>query len=279
MTKLSKRLIAGPWVGEFGWELFAWQGYVRSLAKSFDEVVIMCRSSSRPLYEDFAHKFIDVAPIGGLSDSFFMHGLDINTYVNDILRENREVLRGETTFFGPRRIGNPPYTHFSEEMRFKDFLVKPEYVRYGKEAPQKYDYIFHIRDRKLRIQDNWTVEGWKQLNRLLTANGERVGCVGTSRESGYIEGADDLRDKPLKEVFDILRSCRAVFGPSSGPMHLASLCGAPHVVFSTPSVTQKDEIRYTRNWNPLSSPVLYLCESNKVSTPEEVYERYKEWNL
>ena len=21
-----KKLIAGPWVGEFGWELFAWQG-------------------------------------------------------------------------------------------------------------------------------------------------------------------------------------------------------------------------------------------------------------
>ena len=28
-----KRLIAGPWVGEFGWELFAWQGYIRALSR------------------------------------------------------------------------------------------------------------------------------------------------------------------------------------------------------------------------------------------------------
>ena len=60
-------------------------------------------------------------------------------------------------------------------------------------------------------------------------------------------------------------------------MHLASLCGAPHVVFSTPSVTEKDEIRYTKNWNPLKTPVLYLCENGKVDAPEYVFERFTHW--
>ena len=39
MTK--KTLIAGPWVGEFGWELFAWHGYVRTLAKQYDRIIII----------------------------------------------------------------------------------------------------------------------------------------------------------------------------------------------------------------------------------------------
>ena len=33
-----KTLIAGPWVGEFGWELAAWQGYIRALSKNFDHL-------------------------------------------------------------------------------------------------------------------------------------------------------------------------------------------------------------------------------------------------
>jgi len=36
-----KKLIAGPWVGEFGWELFAWQAYVRALSRNFDHTTII----------------------------------------------------------------------------------------------------------------------------------------------------------------------------------------------------------------------------------------------
>ena len=89
MTKSNKRLIAGPWVGEFGWELFAWQAYIRSLADNFDETIVLCRPSSQPLYQDFATKFIDINPSEGLSDSFFMHGLDIPSYTKKFFMKTR----------------------------------------------------------------------------------------------------------------------------------------------------------------------------------------------
>ena len=46
-----RTLYAGPWVGEFGWELCGWQGTVRALARRHDRVVIGCRPSSRPMYQ------------------------------------------------------------------------------------------------------------------------------------------------------------------------------------------------------------------------------------
>ena len=274
MNKLNKRLIAGPWIGEFGWELFAWQAYVRALAENFEETVIACKPSSKALYSDFASKFIDLDPPNGLSDSFFMHGVDLNVYTRQVLLKHDSLLDKGTTIFAPRRIGFPPNTHFSEQIKVKDYIIKPKYIRFGQEQDLQYEYVFHIRDRDLRKEDNWSLDNWKKLHKLLTKNGERVACVGTTKESGVIPEADDLRDKPLEEVFNILRNCKTVFGPSSGPMHLSSLCGARHLVWGDRKLSLT---RYENNWNPLSTPVLFLDEFQYHPTPEYVFDRYTQW--
>jgi len=273
MTELNKRLVAGPWIGEFGWELFAWQGYVRALAENFEETIIACRPSSRPLYEDFANDFIDINPPAGLADSFFIHGVDPGLYAREVFLKHRHLLTKGTTIFTPRRIGMPPHTHFSEEIKFKDFSIRPKYIKFGSEGEKKYDYVFHIRDRDLRKEDNWSLDSWTKLHHLLTKNGEKVACVGTVKESGLIAGADDLRGKNLNDVFNVLRNCKTVFGPSSGPMHLSSLCGAPHVVWSIDA----NNTRYNTNWNPLNTPILFLSEHDWHPSPEYIFERFTQW--
>ena len=71
----SKHLLAGPWVGEFGWELFAWQAYIRSLSRHYDKTTIICRPTSHSIYTDFADNFMYYSPDKGQADSF-MHGLN-----------------------------------------------------------------------------------------------------------------------------------------------------------------------------------------------------------
>ena len=36
----SDHLIAGPFLGEFGWELMQWQGYLRQLAKFYKREIV-----------------------------------------------------------------------------------------------------------------------------------------------------------------------------------------------------------------------------------------------
>lgn len=84
----EKVLVAGPWVGEFGWELFTWQGYIRSLSEKFDKTIVLSRPSSKFLYTDFCDIFIDAHPPDGIADSYFMHGLDVAGFFKNILKEN-----------------------------------------------------------------------------------------------------------------------------------------------------------------------------------------------
>ena len=268
----EKHLVAGPWVGEFGWELFAWQGYVRALSRHFDKTTVISRPNSEYLYSDFATRFVPYTPTAGLPDAFFMHGLDFNAELRKIVQKNSILLNKWTTLFTPRRMGNPPYTHYTVPIEVGNYNIVPEYHMYGeKNSLKEYDYLFHVRARELRSDDNWAMDKWSTLRNLLGKDA-KIACIGTKSSSGHIEGTDDMRDISLERTCSIIKGAKAVFGPSSGPMHLTSLCGVPHVVWSV-----KDHIRYTENWNPFSTPILYLNQQGWRADPEFIYERYSQW--
>ena len=269
-----KILIAGPWVGEFGWELCAWQGYIRALSRKYDQTVIVCRESSRALYEDYANDFIFAEPDGGLADSFFMHGLNLNDFLRQTLMEKgRHYLNQKPTIFLPRRIGFPPMTHFSEPMKLGEHLIVSEYHKYGNGKNKKYDYIFHMRERELRKEDNWAFSNWEKLLELLAVEKSRVACIGSLEESTSMPGTADLRSANMSNVFDAVAGAKCTFGPSSGPMHLSSLCGCPHVVWSKP----ENKIRYEEDWNPLKTKILFLSEFSWHPNAAYVFKKFNNW--
>tara|TARA_B100001027_G_C16213585_1_gene306334 strand:+ start:82 stop:909 length:828 start_codon:yes stop_codon:yes gene_type:complete len=273
--KTNKTLIAGPWAGEFGWELFAWHAYIRALSRHFKKTIIISRESSKDLYQDFCDEFYEFNPKVGQADSFFMHNLNLSLSLKEVVHKNKISLK-DCVLVPPRRIGFPPHTHFNEFVEFGNFNIRPEYITFGKNGKQKYDYIFHIRDRELRKEDNWSLENWKKLFLYLKANKNiKIACIGTKSDSGWIEGTDDLRDLRLKDTFDLLKNAKCSFGPSSGPMHLSSLCACPHVVWSRP----ENRVRYQTNWNPLETPILFMDEYSWHPSPEHVYESYKKWKI
>jgi len=266
-----KTLIAGPWVGEFGWELFAWQGYIRAMAKKFDKTIIISRKNSKAIYDDFADEYVSYDPTGGDADSFFIHGVDFKNCIKEVFSKNNFVLNKDTSLFIPRRIGIPPFTHHTQHMILGNHVIQPEYISFGEKAEEQYDYIFHIRNRNLRKKDNWNLENWEKLKHLL--GDKKIACIGTKKESGHLEGTEDLRDIALGKLFNVLKGAECCFGPSSGPIHLASLCGCPHVVWSLAS----DKIRYEENWNPLNTRVLFDSKYEWHPDPEYIYEQFTNW--
>ena len=264
-----KKLIAGPWVGEFGWELFAWQGYIRALSRKFEHTTIIARPDSKPIYDDFCDVFYEHTPIGGIVDSFFMHDIDFGKDFKKVATENQIKFDSETTLLLPRRIGMPPFTHFSQPVIFGNYTIKPEYKIYGSEQTDGYDYIFHIRSRQsVRPQDNWSIDNWNELKDLL--GDKKIACIGTKSESGWIEGTDDKRGVELQTLFNLLYNAKCVFGPSSGPIHLASLCATPHVVWSIPN----NKIRYEENWNPHNVKTCFFSDHDWHPTASFVHEKY-----
>jgi len=267
-----RTLIAGPWVGEFGWELFAWNAYVRALSRQFDKTVVISRTNSQDLYNDFADEFVSYNPNVGLPDAFFMHNLDTIKAFKEAVTTNKIPLTSDTTVFLPRRIGLPPHTHYTQHVLLGSHVIQPEYICFGEEAKTQYDYVFHIRDRELRKEDNWSLDNWRSFKELL--GNKKFACIGTPSESACIEGVTDLRGYDLKNVLTVLRNAECAFGPSSGPMHLASLCATPHVVWSKDA----NKVRYEENWNPLSTKVLFTSEHSWHPPPEFVYKKFVTWS-
>jgi len=76
-----------------------------------------------------------------------------------------------------------------------------------------------------------------------------------------LENVKDFRDIPLDQTMNLMSSTRLVLGPSSGPMHLASLCGAAHLVWTdrrTFSMGITSREKYETWWNPLNSKAIVL---------------------
>ena len=107
-------LIAGPWVGEFGWELFAWHAYVRGLSLNYDRTIVISRPLTEDLYSDFADEFVPYDPPGTNADAFFMHNLDTLTAFKEAVTANNIKMNKDTAVILPRRIGIPPHTHHTD---------------------------------------------------------------------------------------------------------------------------------------------------------------------
>jgi hypothetical protein len=255
-------LLAGPFLGELGWELLQWQGWVRKQSLAHDRTVISCRRSSRYLYEDFADQFID-AEVAGTPDCWDLKQADVAAQQ---VAQHRLI-----SFGGPSARYLRPTGPVS--------LENQVFIRFGKRVGPCYDVVVHARTRPYRGDHNWPAASWDQLAAALNAAGLRVAAVGTAAYCP--KGCDDLRSNDLALTCNILASARMVIGPSSGPMHLASLCGTPHLVWTDKKVWSAvgctNRGRYESVWNPLGTPCRILDEDGWQPPCAAVLSEVKQW--
>ena len=226
----KRKLFAGPWIGEFGWELFCWHGVIRKIKKDNPSIEIVC--GTRPgrdfLYKDFA-KVVHYDPQCG-ADQWFCENRG-----NAVQREVSQMLNAyeEKDFF----IFRPK--------NYENQFDKMELLHFGRSVPnKKYDVLIHARNRSRRPEDNWDENKWEEL---LSRDLGRVGAIGSKDQAVCPHRADDLRDIPLSDLADHCYSSSVIVGPSSGPMHFGALCGCPQVVWSARRYTIN---RYEKTWNP-----------------------------
>jgi hypothetical protein len=247
-----RQLIAGPWVGEFGWELMSWQGLVRKRAKAYDKVIVCSRVGHAELYADFAHEYIPHR-LDGLKDCWRMRPSDPAKLAK--LRAHLNDLPGDL-------LQPNGFVHSRDQ----------DFVRFGRSGHvSSFDLVIHARKPVgKRKHHSYPAEHWEVLVCELVRHGVTVACIGT--EAFRPPGVLDLRGLPLRYVADIMSSCLVVAGPSSGPMHLASLCGARHVVWTDKAYYSafrgRNRQRYERIWNPLRTPCRVIDEYGWHPRPE-----------
>jgi len=258
---MKRAVVADVCVSELGWELMAWQGYVRWHASRADYAVVCSTRSLEPIYRDFADKFIGHT-VKGVRDC---HNMKDVQNVHELVRAQNDV---DDACDELKELGY-------EIVRLKpggwDLHLKRQlYVPFGRmlnaqTLGRKYDVVIHARNRTNKTEftgTNYPASSWEVIAEWLHMRQLRVCCVGTVEQSLALPRADDLRGIEFDELMDVMAAARVVVGPSSGPMHLASLCKTPHVTWShtkvAPSMGCNNKDRYERVWNPFETPVTFI---------------------
>ena len=257
-----KILLAGPWVGEFGWELFCWQGFIRKLSKKYDKTIVIGRPTNEYLYKDFCDEYIKFDPESFNTDAWNCHNAKNANHVIKTIKHT-DYISG----------------HFDIGMRYTQngvidtkgwFFNKQLYHKYETITKEDgYDVIFHCRNKKTGGERNWEKTQWEELYRLLDDD-IKIACVGNN-ESFYIDGTKDLRNIDLNDLITTMNNSKLIVGPSSGPMHLASLCGLKHLVWST----EYNRVRYEKDWNPFNTETIIYSEEGWNPNPNNIKEIIK----
>ena len=231
-----KTLYAGPWCGEFGWELAWWNPVVRHLAKQYDRIIIGAPKTSEYLYE-FATEFIglDTIPIS-FWDGNYKGGWD---------PEIRCSLFSDNLF--------EPIDLFKTKDPQNFLINQCEFAKHYRILANPKMTILPI-DIMCAFRPPKSYKG----------RGYTIACYG-GLDNYWFDGTIDLRGQPLKNQCDFLGVAKCALGPSSGTLHLASLCNCPHIVWYA-SVYPDLKTRYEKLWNPFDTSVIYL--GNLLPTPD-----------
>lgn len=265
---MSKRLVAGPWLGEFGWEIMSWQGFIRKAAVGYDEVFVCSREGHEALYADFSTRFIPHR-VAGLKDRWSVSGVDAQSLKN--LKAYLRTLGGDQL----QPTGLIPIEH--------QHITPCGSKERGKRLGYNFDMVIHARKPiGKRPGHAWPLSHWNQLVAKLSRY--RIASIGT--EAYVPEGTVDMRGCGLLDTMDAMAATKVVIGPSSGPMHLAALCRVPHVVWTDTQVYSAigatNRERYETLWNPLKTPVTVVDTAGWHPTADAVYaavlERLEQWN-
>ncbi len=245
-TNLLNVLLAGPWLGDFGFEICAWVPYVRKLAQVYEKTVVVCEPGHEYLYRDFCDEFWNHSK-DGWKDRWSIIGKEpkMPSYIKDKYPDARILIPNE------KRIWRG--------------WVKGKFHKYGQEnnpANESYDILIHARylqpnpwyDKKVvKGSRNWPYCKWLAFVEHFKKMG--IAYIGSANGSRYISFGADLRGLSLDRLCNIMANSKVIVGESSGPLHLASHCGCPQVVIthnhkekSLYGKTNKD--RYSSLWNP-----------------------------
>lgn len=255
--KKSSTLFAGPFMGEFGWEIMNWQPFLRWLAPQYEKVIVCCRPGSEALYGDFCKDFV-IHQIKGTAECNWAH---------QIVKDEKWSLV---------HVQVPQYADHLYTVGWQPPSRKKFIALGTTQSDLACDILIHPRGRGFGTNRNWDEKNWNFILKELNQSQIKVGVIGLKSATCNVEGEYiDFRDQPLSDTLNILASAKLVVGPSSGPMHLASLCKTPHLVWTDLQKYargHRSRDKYLHHWNPFQTRAIVMDEFGFNPPPEKILE-------
>jgi hypothetical protein len=251
-----KALFVGPILSEFGWELMELQGYVRKQAEGFERVLVWTRPGREFLYAGIATMVYthDIKCVSTDHRAHVIHNPDGHDATIESIDEQKAYLKKRGYEIIDCEIPSP-------DLRFREQFADHGLQSFAKLGRRQPRIVVHMRNKKHvdNSERNYPPELWERIIDGLRHRGP-IAAIGTTAEALCLDRCEDYRDIAGEALCDLLANADIVIGPSSGPMHLASLCNAPHVTWTDKASTKR---RYIDGWNPHRTPCAVLMQPKK----------------
>ena len=257
-------LFAGPFAGEFGYELMQWQAFVRARRPHYEAVHVFTYPGRDYLYEGCHVHYHDI----DLRTAGYGYGRQSPHEARERAAAKAAALGlGEYDLFDPMVLCTQYHKRlfWRQEFRLFQETPRPGGIR---------DVAFHFRSIDKAGPDrtrNYQPELVRQLVEMGRAAGWRMVCIGHPDYSLCPEGVEDFRSLDLRETVSALCSVRLLAGELSGPMHLANLCGLPTAFFAD----GQWRIDNCLGWNPFRVPLYVIANDTMQPAPALVFERVR----
>ena len=250
-----RNLLAGPFAGEFGYELMQWQGFVRVRRRHYEQVHVLTYPGRDYLYEGCRVHHHDI----DLKNAGYWYG----RLTPGAARQMAEAAAA--------KIGLENYDIFNPSLlctQYHKTIFGRQEFRLLEEPPlagRMRDVALHFRavdkDGPDRAK-NYDPARADELAALCREQGWSVICVGHPDYAYCAAGCEDGRRVDLRESVAAICSARLLAGENSGATHLANLCGQPTVLWAN----DPWRIDYSLRWNPFRVPI--YTAANDTCQPE-----------
>jgi hypothetical protein len=251
----ARNLLAGPFAGEFGYELMQWQGFVRARRPLYEEVHVLTYPGRDYLYEgcQVHHHGIDLKKAG------YWYGRISPAEARQMaVAKAAEIGLTDYDIFDTSLLCTKHHKRLFWRQEFR-LLEEPPV------NPSPYDVVFHFRNVRKEgsdAQKNYAVALADELVQSCRAAGLTAACIGHPDYSYCPADCPDHRSVDLRQTVAAISTGRLVVGENSGPMHLANLCGKPTVIWAQ----HQWRVNYSLRWNPFQVPI-YVA-ANDTCQPE-----------
>lgn len=243
---------------DFGYNICQFNPYIRWMLERFpyDEVKVICREDEKYIWEDVATEFHFLHYKTNMTNRWLFKGKKLQ-----IPYKTRKKLGTRD-----KRKGNRVVIPNEKNCNYKK---RRTFIPFGEEDYElDYDIVFHARAtaKNGSVGRNWPIENYGEfIDRL----GKEYRMCSIGIDAHHIPGTDDMREIPLDQLCNLIRSSKLVMGPACGFMALANLCQTPSLMWTDNKIDEKfgttHRMRLKHAWRPFRE------------IPQRMVERYG-WN-
>ena len=267
-------VVAGPFVGELGYEIGEWVPHIKGLADRFKcRAHVFAKKGHEVLYP-FAEKIHTFDfPGGHMNCNWLINPREEEVELYNDLEKKVRDYAAQDEFQSKYRIletSGRSGVFKASRNKVPMLLGAPANLtaKWKKTLPSTTTVTLTFRASTRGSERNSNIDTLRRAAEFIIKNGwtpVTVGKIDDEYSVPDIIGLNLINQTSLADLVAIYNLSSAVVGSSTGIVHLAAACGVPHITWGSTHADNEVIVRYNKEWNLNNTWVRFVSKDWDVN--------------